>query len=492
MKRTYQITRRGILNSSLGALPGGLGLPTIIPAFALGRKTPPSDRVTVGIIGSGQRAVFEARQYPWFDNAVIVAVCDAQESRRLEAKAELEKHYAAQKPQRPNRGIRMYADFHDMLARKDIDAVYIVSPDHWHVSMLIPALRAGKHVHCEKPLGVSVEQDLAALKAVRRFKKVFQYGAELRAFPEAKKGIELVLNGRIGKVQKIYAISPASSRGGSATPVVAIPKGFDYDAWLGPAPVKPFCADRCLTDSPRGIFNISDYTLGNIANWAAHPLDQIQRWADAVGRLDPPVRYEGSGRFSTEGLFDCAYQWNVRCAWADGLELHFMDCHTYHDLSDVPHPSSGRAADGSVKIMPNGAVFVGTEGWVIVNYGKVITYPASMIHSVIGPNAKRIRDSALEEIPEGLPKGFQQTLTAGHHQNWIRAIRSGSPVVDDIESAFRSDMVSQLADICIRTGEPVRWDPVKQTILGNETACAMMRKPMRSPWGVLSNPVNGV
>lgn len=460
----------------------------VVPASALGRgATAPSGQVTVGIIGSGQRAVFEARQYPWFDNAVIVAVCDAQESRRFRAKAELEKLYAARRPDRPNRGIRMYAGFHDLLAQQDIDAVYIASPDHWHVSMLIPSLSAGKHVHCEKPLGISIEQDLAALKAVRRSKKIFQYGAELRAFPEAQKAIELVLNGRIGEVRKIYAVAPPSARGGSDRPVLPIPKGFDYDAWLGPAPAKPFCADRCLTDSPRGIFNISDYTLGNIANWAAHPLDQIQRWADAVGRKDPPVQYSGSGRFPTEGLYDCAWQWNVRCRWADGLEMDFMDSATYHELPDAPHPPVvwGRAPDGSdLKRMPNGSVFVGTEGWVIVNYGRVITHPASLMGSVIGAGEKKIPGSALEKIPEGLPKGFQQTLTAGHHQNWIRAIRTGGAVVDDIESAFRSDMVSQLADLCIRTGEPLRWDPDKETILGNETARAMMRKPMRSPWHV--------
>ncbi|MDO8941950.1 MAG: hypothetical protein Q7U75_02135, partial [Desulfobacterales bacterium] len=241
------------------------------------------------------------------------------------------------------------------------------------------------------------------------------------------------------------------------------------------------------TESPRGIFNISDYTLGNIANWAAHPLDQIQRWADATSRKDPPVSYEGSGQFPEQGLYDCATQWNVRCTWADGLEMHFMDNNTYHGLPDVPHPPEvwGRAADGSDnKVMPNGAVLIGSEGWVIVNYGKVFTHPASLMTSVIGPNEKRIPHSALDKIPEGLPKGFQQTLTAGHHQRWVRSILTGAPSVDDIESAFRSDMVSQLSDLCLRTGAPVRWDPVKETITNNETARAMMRKPMRSPWGV--------
>jgi Oxidoreductase family, C-terminal alpha/beta domain len=259
--------------------------------------------------------------------------------------------------------------------------------------------------------------------------------------------------------------------------VIPVPPGFDYDLWLGPAPMKPFCADRCLTGSPRGIFNISDYTLGNIANWAAHPLDQVQRWAGAVGRKDPPVQYEGSGKFPTEGLFDTAYQWNVRCTWQDGLVMDFMDSNTYHELPDAPHPADFTK-------MPNGAVFVGSEGWVVVNYGKVVTHPASLMDSTIGPSEIHLHDSALASIPAGLPKGFQQTLTAGHHQDWIRAIRTGSPVADDIESAFQSDMVSQLSDICIRTGQPVRWDPKKETIVGNEAGRKTIKKPMRAPWGV--------
>jgi hypothetical protein len=350
--------------------------------------------------------------------------------------------------------------------------------------MLLRSLKAGKHVHVEKPLGVSVEQDLAAVKAVRKYnKQICQYGAELRAFPDAKKGIELVLNGRIGKVQKIYVVSPANTAGGSATPVLPVPDGFNYDAWLGPAPLKPFCYDRCLRPDRAGIFGISDYALGMINNWAAHPLDQMQRWADASGRKDPPVHYEGSGKFPKEGLFDCATQWRVRCTWADGLALDFMDSSTYRDLPDVPHP----VINSPRTTVPNGVVFVGTDGWVVVSYGndgKVVTQPASLMESVIGPNEIHILDSALETIPANLPKGFQQTLTAGHHQNWIRAIRTGSPVVDPIESAFRSDMISQLSQLCIRTGQPVRWDPKKETIVGNDEAKKMIKRPMRAPWGV--------
>jgi hypothetical protein len=461
-----------------------------VPARAMGRgATAPSERVTVGIIGSGGRAVFEARQYPFFDNAEIVAVCDAQETRRVEAKSILEKAYAEQRPGGAYRGIRMYRDFRELLAQRDIDAVYIASPDHWHVSMLLPSLKAGKHVHCEKPLGVSVEQDLAALKAVRRAGKVFQYGAESRSTPATRKGIELVLNGRIGKVTKVYAVGPPSPTGGSATPVIEPPPGFDYDLWLGPAPFKPFCADRCLQGykGMNAIYYVADYTLGNIANWAAHPLDQVQRWADAAGYTAPPTSYEGSGKFPTEGLFDTAWQWDVRCTWPDGLVLHFVDNNTYDTLPDAPHPPRawGRDSAGAeVRKMPNGAVFVGTEGWVIVSYNEVLSSPASLMSSALGPGEKRLHDSALASVPVGMPRGIQQVYTAAHHQDWIRAIRTGAPVADDIESAFRSDMISQLAELCIRTGRPVRWDPAKETIVGNDAARKKMKCPMRKPWGV--------
>ncbi len=485
MEKSAEGSRRDFLKEAAATLAGLLAPPMIVPASALGRgATPPSDRVTVGIVGSGQRAVFEALQYPSFDNAVIVAVSDAVRSHAQNAKDALEKQYDLNQPGRANRGIRIYDDFRELLAHKDIDAVYNVAPDHWHVSMLLRSLEAGKHVHVEKPLGVSVEQDLAAVKAVRKYKKqICQYGAELRAFPDARKAIELVLNGRIGEVQKIYVVSPANTAGGSATPVLPVPDGFNYDAWLGPAPVKPFCYDRCLRPDRAGIFNVSDYTLGMINNWAAHPLDQMQRWADVSGRKEPPLHYKGSGMFPKEGLFDCATQWRVQCTWADGLVLDFMDSGTYSDLPDVPHP----VVNPPHTTVPNGVVFIGTEGWVLVSYGndgKVATQPASLMDSVIGPNEMHIPDSALETIPANLPKGFQQTLTAGHHQNWIRAIRTGSEVVDPIESAFRSDMISQLSQLCIRTGQPVQWDPKKETIVGNDEAMEMMKRPMRAPWGV--------
>jgi hypothetical protein len=481
MSGKYSTSRR----TFLGTAGAALAAPLIVPARALGRgATAAGDRVTVGIIGSGGRAVFETRQYPFFDNVEIVAVADAQESRRQNAKDTLEKIYSERRPGGAYRGIRMYADFRDLLAQKDIDAVYIAAPDHWHVSMTLAALKAGKHVHCEKPLGVSIEQDLAALKAVRNSKKVFQYGAERRSTSDARKGIELVLNGRIGKVQKIFVVAPPSITGGSPTPIIPPPKGFDYDMWLGPAPMKPFCADRCLDgNGHNGTFLIYDYTLGNIANWAAHPSDQVQWWADNSGRKSPPVRYEGSGKIGSEGLYDVAWQYDVRCTYDDGLVLHMLDSETYKKYEDAPHPQMPFGRPGATAVH-NGAVFVGSEGWAIVSYEKVVTSRESLMDSVIGPNEIHLPDSALVSIPEGMSKGHQQVATAGHHQNWIKAIRNGTKPVGDIEGAVRSDLVSQLSELCIRTGKSVQWDPKRNDIVGNDAARKMISRPMRAPWKV--------
>jgi hypothetical protein len=463
---------------------GSFAAPFVVPARALGRgATAPSERVTVGIIGSGGRAVFETQQYPWFDNAEIVAVCDAQESRRTLAREKLEKLYGERRPAGTYRGIRMYSDFRELLARQDIDAVYIATPDHWHVPITIAAMKAGKHCHTEKPLGVSIQQDLATLKAVRKYKKVFQYGAERRATAEARKAIELVLNGRIGKVQKIYVVGPPSESGGSATPVIPPPKGFDYDMWLGPAPEKPFCADRCLEGSRHrnGIFFIYDYSLGFLANWAAHPLDQMQWWAEHSDRRTIPVKYEGKGKIPGEGLFDTAIEWDVRCTYSDGLELHYVDSMTYRTYTDAPHPQMPWGRKGVTKVH-NGAVFIGTEGWVIVSYEKVATSPATLMDSSIGPNEIHLPDAALATIPAGMPSGHQELATAGLHQNWIQAIRNGTPTVGGIESAVRSDMISQLVELCVRTGQSLRWNSEKSTIEGNPAARKMMSRPMRGPW----------
>ncbi len=454
-------TRRGFL--------GGLAGMAAAPLAAA------NDRVNLGIIGSGSRGVYEAKHYVSIENCRIVAVCDVQETRRVQAKDTFEKLYGQRQASGAFRGIRLCNDFRELLAQRDIDAVYIATPDHWHVPITVAAQKAGKHCHTEKPLGNSIAQALAALRAVRKYNRGFLYGAERRSTPDARHALELVLNGRIGKVQTIYVVAPPSLAGGSATPVLPVPKGFDYDLWLGPAPDAPFCSDRVGA----GIFHIRDYCLGFIANWAAHPLDLVQWWADRAG-VGIPVRYEGTGKLPTTGLFDCVTHWNLRCTYENGLVMRFADNVTFAGMTDAPRTGLTRsdAPPGSVH---NGAIFVGAKGWVAIAYDRVATSPASLLASEIGPNEIHLQQSPIH--PEQVSaQGIWERPPALHQLGWIECLRAGKPFVDPIDSAVRSDLISQLSDICIRLGRPIRWNPSKQTISDDGEAQKLMSRPMRAPW----------
>lgn len=449
----------------LGAIAGSLALP--------GRgAVSPNSRIHVGIIGSGERGVFEAAHWVPLDACEITAVCDVQETRRLEAKATLEKLY--EERQRPRRGIAMFHDYRELLERRDIDAVYIATPDHWHVTILVAALKAGKACHCEKPLGVSIEQEQAALRAVKNYRRPFFYGAERRSTPDARHAVELVLNGRIGKVKEVVVSSPGSLTGGSAVPA-PVPRGFDWDMWLGPAPEAPYCPDRL-----KGRFHIRDYCLGFIANWGIHPLDQFQWWADNAG-LTVPVTYEGKGRVASGGLYDCATSWDIRCTYAGGLVMRYVDARTFNSNEDLPPNPLGPPG----KRGHNGVVFVGSEGTVAVAYDRVAAEPASLLASEIGPGGVRLIRSPERDEERG-NKNVWAWPAAAHQRAWIECLAHGKPPVHTIETAVRSGLICHLSDICIRTGRTIRWDERKETISGDAEAAKMASRPMRKPWDAIA------
>ena len=258
--------------------------PLVIPSTALGLDgaAAPSERVTLGHIGVGGRGYSVLTFFlQRCKGSQSVAVADAYKDRR-EACARMIKGKA-------------YRDFRDILARPDIDAVVVATPDHWHVPIAIAAARAKKDAYVEKPLGVSIEQDLACLKVFTENNRVFQYGTMQRSLPHCRFGCELVRSGRIGKVHAIEVIAPNGGAGGS-TQVVPVPPNLDYDMWCGPSPVKPYTADRC---HPPGTYWIYDYSIGYLGGWGAHPLD-IMVWgsdADIAG----PMTVEGTGKIPTEG-----------------------------------------------------------------------------------------------------------------------------------------------------------------------------------------------
>jgi len=439
------ISRRSFIKGT-AAMSVLAGFPTVIPSTVLGRNgvTPPSDKVNIGLIGCGNRSG-AAIDYKRYDKSQVVAVCDPIRERRLMRKAQFD-------------NCDDYNDFRDLLDRKDIDAVHIATADHWHVPLSLAAAKAGKDMYTEKPLSISIAEDIAARAIVDKYDRVFQYGAQQRSIAQVRMGIELVLNGHIGDVKEIYVWAPHGESGGSATPVLPVPDGFDYELWLGPAPKAPFSKDRCLVQSSRnGIFHIYDYAIGFIAGWGAHPADMLQWWADNSGMENTiPTYYEGSGEIGIGGLFNTLTNWNVTCTYDNGLKMRFMDDQTAARLN--PHPG----------VEPvHGTLFVGTKGWVKVNRGGWKVSDEKLYRLGKNPGSKRLE------------------VSKNQRHNFIDSVISRKQPVDNLHSAVRSDIICHLSDICIREGQPITWDVKKETIVGNPEAAKRMYRPLRKPWDAL-------
>ena len=441
-------SRRSFLKASVGAT-GLLAFPTVIPASALGKDgdAAPSERVNMATLGCGSRSGFAAG-YNRYEKSKIIAVCDPIEERRLQkAKAwGVTDHYN---------------DFRDLLARKDVDAVHIATADHWHVPLALAAARAGKDVYCEKPLGICIEQDLAARQIVEKYGRVFQYGTQQRSQIHLRLGIELVLNGHVGDLKEIHVWAPQGASGGSATPVLPVPAGYDYDLWLGPAPKAPFCNDRCLVQGGRNaIFHVYDYAIGFIAGWGAHPMDQLQWWADKAD-MGIPTEYKGTGVIPTEGLFNTITHWDVECTYPSGLKMFFMDTQTALKAKRVaPYLEK-------VHKFGNCTTFIGSDGWVAVSRGGWATSTEEIRLKAKDPGSERL------------------VVSTNHTNNFVDSILKREQAVANLDSAVRSDIICHLSDIAIRTGETIGWDPRKETVVGISDAVKMMHRPMREPWDKL-------
>lgn len=443
------ISRRKFLRNAIGVV-GVLGFPTIIPSSALGLDgtTPPSERVTIGMIGCGVRSRV-ASVYESHGQAEIVALADPDGQALAKWNADILK----------GRQVRQYSDFRELL-QSDVDAVHIATGDYWHVPIALLSARAKKHIYVEKPLGLSIEQCLACREISAEHKVVVQYGTQNRSIAYVRSGIELLLNGHIGEIKEIYVFAPKGQSGGSPTPVLPVPKDIDYDMWLGPAPEAPFCQDRVLVKGPRnGIFFIYDYAIGFIAGWGAHPYDQLQWWLDETN-VGMPEKVEATGTLPTEGLFNTVTRWDATITYPGLPKVRFMDVQTA-----VPHVT---AFEG-LKPSGHGTVFVGSEGWLYFHRSG-------------------FQASSREILQKSKDPGPRRLTNAGptHQGNFLDAILGKNKIVSSLDSAIRSDICCHLTNLAIRTGKPVGWDAQKNMITGNPEAVPLMKRAMRAPWNVLN------
>lgn len=420
------LPRRSFLGTcaKAGAL---LGFPTFIPSSVLGANSP-GHQTTVGCIGVGGRGSGLLAEVSSRDKVKVVGVCDVFQHRREGAVRSLNQRYGGNV-------CTPYRDLREMLARDDIDAAVIATPDHWHVPAALLAVRSGKDVYVEKPLGLSLEEDIAIRREVNRYSRVFQYGTQQRSLAHVRHGAELVRNGRIGQVLSVEVTAPSYGFEGGSLDPIPVPEGLDYELWLGPALWRPYTKDRC---TEWGAYWCSDNAHGFIGGWGAHPLTDMV-WAmgdDPASAV--PVEFEGTGRFG-KGLFDTPFDWDIRGRFANGASFHFT-------------PGGDRAA------------IVGEKGKVHISRGGLSTEPAALKAEKIGPDEIRLYESS------------------SHMGNFIDGVRSRRRTVAPAEVAVLSDSITQLSMIAIWTGRKIRWDARREVILNDAGASQLLTRALRTPW----------
>ena len=427
MLRAGGLSRRTFLRgASAGAT--ALLLPTILPSRVVRGANLPSNRITIGQIGLGERGHSVNQDFMSVPNIQILAICDLFKDRREGHVARANAAYGAN-------SCTGYEDFRELCARKDIDAVVVTTQDNWHVLAALAAVRAGKDVYVEKPLSTSIEQNQALRAAIHRHNRLFQYGTQQRSIAHVRLGCELVRNGRIGKLQSVEVLAPGGLEGGSTDPI-PVPEGFDYDRWLGPSPFSPYTKDRCTYE---GSWYCYDNSIGFLGGWGAHPLD-VMVWALGDTADAVPVEYEGTGTIPQRGLFNAISKWNIKGRFASGVPFQFRSAPV------------------------DRTTFVGDKGTVKISRGRLQTEPASLAKEVTGP----------DEI---------HLISSNNHQgNFIESVRSRQPTVSPIDVACLSDAISHLSDIAIRTGRKIKWDPQHEKIIDDPAAARRLSRALREPW----------
>lgn len=442
MKSATKLTRRRFLQKSLAAGAVSTASPYIIPGSVLGADghAAVSNRIAMGCIGVGPQGTGVMNNFLAQETARVVAVCDVKAWVRDAARTRVNQRYQTT-------DCAAYNDFRELLARNDIDAVSIATPDHWHVPVAIAAAKAGKHIYVEKPMGITVAQDQSLREAIHRYGVMFQFGTQQRSSAQFRLACELVRNRRIGKLRTINVWSPASNPGGSLEPA-PIPEGLDYDLWLGPARYVPYTKDRC--SNALWWFN-SDYAVGFIAGWGIHPMD-IAVWGGGDD-LAGPIEVEGAGVFPTEGFCDTATNWNIQLRYGGGVTINY---------TGLPAPNEWQQRYG--RTTSHGTAFEGTEGWVHVDREGINTHPRLLLQTEFSPSDTRL------------------TKSTNHAHNLLDAIQGRTSTVSSIDESVRADILCHISDIAARRGRALTWDPTTERFVNDDDANRLLSRSMRAPW----------
>jgi predicted dehydrogenase len=427
--------------------------PVIIPASALGKNgfVPPSDRVNLAFIGAGNQAGNDARGFMRDARVQITAICDVnrrstgywdgKEAGREHLMEVVDKHYA-EKVGKKYKSCRGFTDFREVMQLKDIDAVVIDTPDHWHAIPVMMAAASKKDIYCQKPMSLTVTEGRDMSNAVKKHQVIFQTGSQQRSNPHFRRVCELVRNGKIGELHTVVCHLPGGipdfGKTAHLVETAPIPQGFDYEMWLGPAPFAPYAPARTHVNYRW----ILDYSGGMVTDWGGHHPD-IAQWGMDTDHTGPVKIQNARATWADHPHYNTATEFYFECLYANGVKLIVQ--------------SEG----------PNGVTFTGSEGKAWASRGQHTVEPASLSSLTLKPDEIHLYKSD------------------DHYQNFIDCVLSRQQAIAPAEVGHRSVTISHLGNIAMMLRQDLDWDPEQEHFVGNFAANQFLSRQMREPWGSL-------
>ncbi len=450
--------RRKFINRTTLGTAAMVGFPSIVPASVLG-KDAPSNKINIGQIGCGRIAQsHDMHDTIRFDAARYVAVSDLDSKRAADAKVLVDNFYKKKTGKEKYMDTKIYDDYKELIANKDIDAVVISTPDHWHSQPAMEAALAGKDIYLQKPTSLTVKEGQQLRKVVEDTGVILQVGTQQRAMPQFRRAAELVRNGRIGKIHTVKIGLPGDPAGPEAEPM-PVPPNLNFEMWLGSTPEVPYTEIGVHPQddySRPGWLRIRNYGAGMITGWGQHHYDSAAWGMDT--ELTGPISVEALAEFPKSGLWNVHGDFFVKQQYENGITVY----------------TSGG--------YPNGIKYIGDDGWIFVSRGDYqasATDPVDKEKSSKALNASdpKILESKIGENETHLYKIDDQ------HGNWLECIKTRKAPISPIQKGHKACVVCLISDIAMQYPRKFEWDPDKEMFLDDDEANALLHREQRKPYG---------
>ncbi|MDX2444850.1 MAG: Gfo/Idh/MocA family oxidoreductase [Bacteroidales bacterium] len=452
--------REFIKTSAAGVIGGSIIVPTIVPSSVFGASAP-SNKINIAAIGLGRISrTHDLPETMKYDSARVIAVCDVDTKRLKDGKQFVLDYYAKKTGKKNYANVLMYSDFRELLLNRNIDAVLVSTPDHWHAIPAIEAAKAGKDIYLQKPTSLTIEEGRALSDTINRTGRILQIGSQQRSvnpWPQFKRACELVRNGRIGDIHTVIIGLPGDPSGPEELEM-PVPANLNYDMWLGSTPDVYYTEKRVhpqLDYSRPGWLRCEQFGAGMITGWGAHHVDTAH-WGMGT-EFTGPIEVEAEAQFPTSGLWNVHGDFNVKAKYANGVNMYISGDY------------------------PNGVRFEGSEGWIFVTRGNYAVTPSDPVSSDSNRIALDASDPKILTSEIGKDE-IHLYHSEEQHGNWLDCIKTRKQPVAPAEVGHRSCSACLVSHIAMKLPGRLFWDPMNEKFLDNDKANSMLSRPMRNPW----------